>query len=73
MMLYMIVLSFNSFDSNLIEIRSGKHRTILPFVLPFPLTNVKEADLLIMSDMRRHPYNTVQMPNGDNIRVRGNV
>jgi len=43
MMLYMMELSFNSFDSDLIEIRSGKHRTILPFLLPFPLTNVEEG------------------------------
>ena len=42
----MIEPSFNNFDNDLIEIRSDKHRTILPF----PLTDVEyfeEGDLPI--------------------------
>ena len=64
MMLYMIEPSFNNFDNDLIEIRSGKHRTILPFSLPFPLTNVecvKEGDVPInghLVDMRTTEYIT---------------
>ena len=46
----MIEPLFNNFDNDLIKIRSDKHRTILPFSLPFPLTDVEyleEGDLPI--------------------------
>jgi len=51
----MIEPLFNNFDNDLIEIRSDKHRTILPFLLPFPLTDVEyfeEGDLPIKRSLQ---------------------